>query len=151
MTLSGSSVRAQHFRLWAASPVRRDCAPAQAPDEIKHGLSAYRSGKCKCNICREAHRVASAEYRARRARGEATAREPRSQRLARAKVFLDDGASYAEAAESVATDEKTLSEDLPGYSANGLAFNSIMSSIKNKPRLLELHREIWQGGQYNQN
>lgn len=142
------SVRSSRMRHLAHSAVvaRPDI---EKPKVLVHNASTYRSGKCKCAVCRESHRVKTAEYKRARAAGEIAPRVPLRERLGRAEMFLEDGASYAEAAKTIGTSEHTLSEMLPGYRDNSHQFNSVMSSIKNNEQLLELHREIWQGGQYN--
>ena len=65
-----------------------------------------------------------------------------------ATAYLEDGASYAEAARTVGVGEKTLRRHIPGFEGNSKVVNSVMSAIKHRPDLLALHREIWQGGTY---
>ena len=72
----------------------------------------------------------------------------RDQRVARAVEFLEDGATYREAATSVRTDQKRLKADYPEYEGNWAQWNSVLANIKNDQRLLELHREIWQQSKY---
>jgi hypothetical protein len=59
---------------WFPSP--EPSAPTSGTDG--HGLSGYRWGRCRCDVCREAKRQANARYRARvKAGGEVRRRSTR--------------------------------------------------------------------------
>lgn len=136
----------------AAEAARSGRIAADNAKPIKHGLSAYRSGKCRCReVCLPAHRERSAEVKRQKAEGTYVAPARKNAVTPEADAFalylLQDGATYREAAKSAGIDQKQLAKRHPEYANNRREFDSVMASIKHKPKLLELHREIWQKGQ----
>lgn len=119
---------------------------------IHHVTTAVKG--CTCDGC-ERQRKRNREYmrRKKEGAGRPPSTDPRvlasRAKLVRAEEMLEDGATYLEVAESLEMSTDTLRAKLPGYRQNAKQFNSVMSNIKNNEFLLELHREIWQGGQYN--
>lgn len=109
------------------------------------GVVAY----CNCPGCERVRQIDRDSYHRRKVRSV----DPRiiayREKLLRAEVMLGDGASYAEVARTLSMCPKRLARKLPGYKGNKEAVNSAMSHIRDNQALLELHREIWQGGQYN--
>lgn len=148
--VAGSSARAHRLRHLANSRVIEDDAPLAPSRPITHGNVSYRSGRCRCDFCTASHAAAAANLKTDKATGRYVTAEPRSARLERARRFLEDGTSYREAAASVGTDLYKLYSEFPGYEQNAEEFRSVLAAVKNKPKLLELHREIWQGSaKYN--
>lgn len=125
-------------------PKLEDILVGEPPKEFVHGVTAYRSGKCKCATCRLAHNEKAREYAAAVKAGTHVKRVPAKIRIAQALPFLEDGATFREAAATVRTDHKTLARAYPQFNTNWQEWNSVLASIKNNPTLLALHREIWQ-------
>ena len=136
-----------HGRARLSEPGQAELIGPPAP--LKHGTSAYRAGKCDCDFCKASHTAAVQNNKALKAEGVDTSLEPRATRVAIARRLLEDGATYAEAANTAHTSEKRLAQELPGYEGNWMEFNSVMAGIKNNETLLQLHREIWQGAEYS--
>jgi hypothetical protein len=123
---------------------RRGAGPVEEkPKPIEHGANAYRNRTCDCEKCKAGHAEQQAKWKQAQQDGTASKRRAEHQaKLDAAKAFLDDGASYREAATSTGLDHGNLLKRLPGY--NIIAeWNAVMASIKNYPELLALHREIW--------
>lgn len=62
-------------------------------------------------------------------------------RIERARLLLEDGCTYAEAARTVDISEDTLASRLPGFGSTN-EHRSVFASINNSPALRDLHREI---------
>ena len=148
---AGNSAKAHGLRATAAHHVLgRPQALTETNKPVVHGNVAYRSGACRCDFCTASHAAASTNLKADKASGRYVKAEPRKVRLERARRFLEDGTSYREAAISAGTDIHRLYAEFPGFENNAVEFKSVLASVKNKPKLLELHREIWQGSaKYN--
>lgn len=125
-------------------------APDKSVRELKHSAASYRSGICKCEFCMVSHAATQRNRRSLRRAGVDISILSRAEKQLLAKRFLDDGATYREAAATVRTGEKELALALPGYEQNAADWNSIMAGIKRSDTLLPLHREIWHGTRYNE-
>lgn len=136
----------------AAEAARTGRIAANTGKPIKHGLSAYRSGKCRCKeVCLREHKERAAEVKRQKAEGTYVPRPRKNAVTAEADAFalylLTDGATYREAAASAGIDQKQLAKRHPQFKRNRNEFDTVMAQIKHKPNLLALHREIWQKGQ----
>lgn len=134
----------------AASAAHSGRLEANNAKPIKHGVSAYRSGRCRCReVCLPAHKGRIAEVKQSKADGTWQPRrvnEVDPQRDAFALYLLEDGATYREAAFSAGVDQTRLAQRYPQFKKNRNEFDSVMAQVKKSPKLLELHREIWQKG-----
>lgn len=122
-----------------------------APKPFEHGVNAYRSGKCRCReVCLPAHNARTAEVKAAKANG---TWQPKRKNAVSAEAdafalsLLKDGATYREAATSAGVDQHQLAKRHPEFKANRNEFATVMAQIRRVPKLLELHREIWQKGE----
>lgn len=145
------AARLKYLALSTAESARNGRRDAQSAQSFEHGVNAYRSGKCRCKaICLPAHTKRTAEVKEAKANG--TWQPKRKNAVtpeadAFALYLLEDGATYREAATSAGVDQHQLAKRHPGFGRNRNEFATVMAQIRRVPKLLDLHREIWQKGQ----
>jgi hypothetical protein len=109
---------------------------------IEHGRTAYRSGKCKCALCKADHNAGNKETYANRKGGGPTIRERTLAKMEQALALLQDGCTYREVAATVRVDDHRLAKAFPEFKGNSNEWASVRASIFNKPELRDLYREI---------